>query len=47
MFGKLWRRVTEGTKDDFVSIGIEELNKGEYISALCCFDEAIKRESLL
>ena len=44
MFGKLWRRVTEGTKDDSVSIGIEELNKGEYISALCCFDKAIKRD---
>ncbi len=44
MFGKLWRRVTEGTKDDLVSIGIEKLNEGEYISALCCFDEAIKRD---
>ncbi len=44
MFDKLWRRVAEGTKDDFVSIGIEELNKGEYVSALCCFDEAIKRD---
>ena len=45
MFGKLWRRrVTEGTKDDSVSIGIEELNKGEYISALSCFDEDIKRD---
>ncbi|MYE54746.1 MAG: tetratricopeptide repeat protein [Chloroflexi bacterium] len=44
MFGKLWRRVTEGTKDDSVSIGIEELNKGEYTSALCCFDEAIRRD---
>ena len=45
MFGKLWqRRVTEGTKDDFVSVGIEELNKGEYSSALSCFDEAIERD---
>ncbi len=44
MFGKQWRRVTEGAKDDLVSIGIEELNNGEYISALCCFDEAIKRD---
>ena len=44
MFGKLWRHVTEGTNDDFVSVGIEELNKGEYISALSCFDEAIKRD---
>lgn len=44
MFGKLLRRVTEGTKDESVSIGIEEMIKGEYISALCCFDEAIKRD---
>ena len=42
MFGNLSRRVTEGTKDDSVSIGIEELIKGEYISALRLFDEAIK-----
>ena len=42
MFSKPWRRVTESTRNNSLSLGIEELNKGEYSSALCCFDEAIK-----
>ncbi len=45
MFSKPWRRVTESTRNNSLSLGIEELNKGEYSSALCCFDEAIKRDS--
>ena len=45
MFGELWRQATERAKCNSVRLGIEELNKGEYSSALCCFDKAIKRDS--
>lgn len=45
MLGELWRRITESSKDNFLSLGVEELNKGEYRSAQCCFDEAIKRDA--
>ena len=44
MFSELCRRVTKGTKDNFVSLGIEELNKGDYGAAQCCFNEAIERD---
>ncbi len=44
MFSELCRRVTKSSKDNFVSLGIEELNKGDYGAAQYCFDEAIKRD---
>ena len=44
MFGKLWRSEAQSIRSSLVSIGIEELNKGEYNSALCYFDEAIRRD---
>ena len=44
MFSELCRQVTKSSNDNFVSLGIEELNKGDYGAAQYCFDEAIKRD---